>query len=82
MEDFTPLTITCKQMNMEIKEPYIQKLKKQKHAAHQANYRLKEELRKLKITNQLLSGIIVIIAKHNENMLQSIQSYTSRMTSE
>ena len=50
MEDFTQLAITCKQMNMECKEPYIQKLKKAKHAAHQANYRLKQSIKKLHIT--------------------------------
>ena len=80
MEDFTQLAITCKQMNMECKEPFIQKLKKQKHAAHQSSYRLKEQVRKLQITNELLAGLMVIIAKHDEHLSQTIQVYTAKMT--
>ena len=81
MEDFTQLAITCKQMNMECKEPYIQKLKKAKHAAHQANYRLKQSIKKLQITNELLAGIVVIITRHNEQLTQTIHDYTSQIHS-
>ena len=80
MEDCTQLAITCKQINMECKEPYIQKLKKAKHAARHANYRLKKQIKKLQITNELLAGLMTIIAKHNEHLSQTTQAYTAKMT--
>ena len=41
------LSLTCKYLNNELKEPEINKLRKQKHAAHQNNHRLNTRIKKL-----------------------------------
>ena len=47
------LTVTCKTLNLE-RDETILKLKKQKHAAHEAVYRLRRKLQQLELTNRLL----------------------------
>ena len=59
------LSLTCKYLNNELKEPEINKLRKQKHAAHQNNHRLNTRLRRLEITNEILNICILLVTKNN-----------------
>ena len=69
------LSIACMHLNNDLKQPEINKLKKQKHAAHQANYRLNKQLEKLQLEKQILSQCIIAVSVHNRNLCDIITKY-------
>ncbi len=73
------LSMACKHLNNELKEPEINKLKKQKHNCHQRNYNLRKQLEKLKLQNKILSKCIIAISIHNHNLSDTIAKYNEEM---
>ncbi len=79
MENTTALTLVCKHINTECKEPEIIKLRKQKHASQQSNYRLRKQFKKQEVTNKILSSCIVAINNHNNTLTHIIPKYHEQM---
>ena len=73
------LSIACTHLNNELREPEINKLRKQKHNCHQRNYNLKQKIEKLELQNKILSRCIIAISIHNNNLAQLIAKYNEEM---
>ena len=69
------LSLTCKYLNNELKEPEINKLKKQKHAAHSMCYRLRKKITTLELTNKLLTLCWISITHENRTIREHISDY-------
>ena len=76
------IILACKHMNLELKQPEITKLKKQKHASHQQVYRLKSQLKKLKMTNEILSAYITFITRDNIRLTNIVTELSNKINSE
>ena len=66
------LTITCKHLSLDRNE-IILKLRRQKHAATQANYRLRQKLRELELTNRLMIVTYLAGAAHTRILEEQLQ---------
>ena len=66
------LTTTCKHLALQ-RDDSINKLRKQKHAAHTMCHRLRQKLRKLELSHRLLLAIYVIEADHNRLLCERIR---------
>ena len=56
MEDLRPLITTCKHMRQEARDETIERLCRQKHAAHSRTYRLRSKVNELELANRLLAA--------------------------
>ena len=75
MENFTALSLTCKHLNTECRDDTYTKLKKQKHAAHTQNYRLKQKNNMLQVTTILLTNCWLNLIRENEKLRNQITQY-------
>ncbi len=66
MEDLRPLITTCKHLRREARDETIERLCRQKHAAHARASRLRRKVNELELTNRLLSACWVSATKHIE----------------
>ena len=66
------LTTTCKHLGLQ-RDASINKLRKQKHAAHTMCHRLRQKLRKLELSHRFLLAIYVVEADHNRLLCERIR---------
>ena len=76
------LSLACKHLNSELREREINKLQRQKHAAHQNNHRLNTRLKKLEITNEILNICILLVTKKNNILTDLIIKFSNEINSE
>ena len=76
MEDLRPLTMTCKHLRQEAKDETVERLCRQKHAAHARTCRLRRKVKELELTNRLLSACWVSATKHIEILDSRIAEIT------
>ena len=78
MEDLTALSIACKHMNTDCRDDTYSKLRKQKHAAHSQNCRLKKKLAMLELANKLLTICWIRIVRENQSIRNQIEEYVEQ----
>ena len=66
------LTITCKTLNLE-RDETILKLRRQKHAAIQTTYRLRQKLKELELTNRLMIVTYLAGAAHTRILEEQLR---------
>ena len=64
MEDLRPLITTCKQIRQEARDETVERICRQKHAAHAKAYRLRSKIKELELTNRLLAACWASAVKH------------------
>ena len=75
MEDLQPLTIVCRHIRGEARDATIFRLRKQKSAAHAQNYRIRRKMRKLELTNRLLTSVYMVCEQHNSTLRKLIEEF-------
>ena len=75
MEDLQPLTIVCRHIRDEARDATIFRLRKQKSAAHAHNYRIRRKMRKLELTNRLLTSVYIACEQHNTTLRKLIEEF-------
>ncbi len=69
------MTVVCRHMRNEARDETISRLRKQKGAAHARNYRLGRKIRKLELTNRLLTAVYLVSEKCNAEMRKQITEF-------
>ena len=72
MENFNGLSIACKHLNLECREPEINKLHKQKHATHAKCHRLRKKVDTMSVANKLLTICFIKLTHENEILKDNI----------
>ena len=78
MEDLRPLITTCKHLRQEARDETVQRLFRQKHAAHAQTYRLKAKVKELELTNRLLAACWASAVRHNEVLNARVTEITKQ----
>ena len=64
-----------KHLRNECRDDDIMRLKRQKHAAHASNSRLRWKIRQLELTNRLLMAVYVTTERHNHILQMEITKF-------
>ena len=75
MEDLRPLTVVCKHLRSETLDETVNRLSKQKHAAHTQTCRLRKKTRELQLAVHLLSAMWLNVERQNTALRQQMQQY-------
>ncbi len=76
MEDLRPLITTCKHLRREAMNETVERLCRQKHAAHSRTCRLRTKVKELELANRLLSACWVSATRHIEILDSRIAEIT------
>ena len=77
--ELTTLAIACKYLNLECREPEINKLHKQKHAAHSTCYRLRKKLEAISLANKILTICFIKLKNENETLKSTIIEHLTQL---
>ena len=68
------LQLTSRYWSIECRDKELQKLRKQKHAAHSQVYRLKLKLREMQLAKSLLLLVYLASSQENDRLRRQIQT--------
>ena len=78
MDTLQALAVTCKHLHQELPST-LTRLQKQKAAAHTRAYRLRRQVLKLELANNMLLAMWLTVRRHNELIQMEINRYVQEL---